>query len=941
MKKKRIWIIAAAVAVMVAAVIIAACFMGKSEATLKQESTGTVAEPVVKAADNEFMMRIEEGADIDFSDSDEAEAKEERANVVSSLENGFCKSVIIKAKAFSKKYDAEKDGTKPDKEKNAAFYSFVRALKEKKLTVYAEVDASFSVAYIASLAESKNIDGIVLTGVGKAKAASVNKKLMSLNKKLKGKSDGRLILSLPLSYKELSSLKLDASHLDLLLLSQGAADNKADFEKSVEKMIETAEKSQAPKAVSFDLSPFTKDKLAPSLLLSSLIETEKNAKVKAVVFNSYRDAEENRQCCFSAVEQYVKDGIVMATAFQKLGIDGYNGEVSETDNYTLSLKINGSSLYPAYLDGESFLFDADGTAIIELSLKTGLNKFVISQNGEKITYKIKARFSGNLIKSVEPMPNITAYMSQKIKLTVYAASGSEVTVKVGAKTVKAKDNGYESGGYRRYTATIRMPDSRMELESIGQLHVTAVLDSKTETADGPTVVYSVPETTTSPAATLPASNDGKEASTSFSNGDVSVSAVTQVPTVGTTYETVEIPSIPYTGNQMCVVMNEYADTWPAGTNSDAFVPFYTTLAKGTMDYVVGQSEAYDSEEEKTRYFYELACGRRVLRENVMLLEKYDMGANSLSVVSCSSDGGELTVRLSTKWKVPYSFGFAPQSYHAGYNKLYNVESFTAEYIQFTFYHTTSASGKIDVSASDVVSSASWGTDSSSGCVTLTMPLRQKGKYYGYSLSYDANDNLVLTIHNKPQTLKGAVILLDPGHGGKDSGAVGYSGAVREADLNFNTAVAVMNELRKRGATVYLTRSGDSTLSLEERKAIARSVKPDVYISIHGNGSLNASNYGTSAYYFRPMSKPLAKSIYDELVSVWKELYASSPEKQTKLSRGCDFHPFSVTRLEECPSVLIEVGYVTNNDDCAVMADTASREKIAAAISDGIEKFICS
>ena len=246
-----------------------------------------------------------------------------------------------------------------------------------------------------------------------------------------------------------------------------------------------------------------------------------------------------------------------------------------------------------------------------------------------------------------------------------------------------------------------------------------------------------------------------------------------------------------------------------------------------------------------------------------------------------------------------------------------------------------------MSASDVVSSASWGTDSSSGCVTLTMPLRQKGKYYGYSLSYDANDNLVLTIHNKPQTLKGAVILLDPGHGGKDSGAVGYSGAVREADLNFNTAVAVMNELRKRGATVYLTRSGDSTLSLEERKAIARSVKPDVYISIHGNGSLNASNYGTSAYYFRPMSKPLAKSIYDELVSVWKELYASSPEKQTKLSRGCDFHPFSVTRLEECPSVLIEVGYVTNNDDCAVMADTASREKIAAAISDGIEKFICS
>ena len=151
----------------------------------------------------------------------------------------------------------------------------------------------------------------------------------------------------------------------------------------------------------------------------------------------------------------------------------------------------------------------------------------------------------------------------------------------------------------------------------------------------------------------------------------------------------------------------------------------------------------------------------------------------------------------------------------------------------------------------------------------------------------------------------------------------------------------MNELQKKGATVYLTRYEDKTLSLEERKYIARSLKPDVFVSIHANGSVNASNYGTSTYYFRPMSKPLAKSIYDELVTAWQGLYASSPEKLGKISRGCDFHPFSVTRLEECPSVLIEVGYVTNNDDCAMMADQTGREKLAVAIANGIEKFINS
>lgn len=949
--KKRIWIGSAAAVVIVIAVIIAVLSAGRSKATLSQESTGTVTEAIVKAPEREYMMRLVEGKDVAFSGSKEAEAGEELDNVVSALARSFCGSVIVKAKAFTKAYDEQTDGKKPDKEKNAAFFSFVKKLKEKKLTVYVEIDFSFPVSYADSLAKNKNIDGLVITGTKKVSAAKINKKMLSLFKMMNREKDKRLILSMPVSYKNYASLKLDSSHMDLLIFTQGEEKNKTDFEKSVSLAVRTAENAGVDSAFSFNMTSFTEKATPPSVLLTSLRQTEKCDKIKAVVFNSFSDTEVNRQCCFSAVETYVKDGIRLSSAFQKLGIDGYDGGVPETDTYNLTLKVNGSSLYPAYLDGESFMFDADGTASIGLSLKTGLNKFVIRQNGEKVTYQIKARFSGNLIKSVEPNPNITAYMNQKIKLTVYAASGSEVTVKVGAKTVKAKAGEYESGGYRRYTATIKMPESRMEIESIGQIHVTAVLDSKTETADGPNVVYSVPETTTAPSVILPASNANQEAPTSaFTTDNVSVSALTQASTERSTEistvvtqpsTTIPAPSIAYNGNQMCVVTANYADTWPAGTNSDAFVPYYTTLAKGTMDYVVGQSEAYDSEEEKMRYFYELACGRRVLRDSVMLLEKYDMGDNGLSVTSSTSENGELKITMSSKWKVPYSFSFAPQSYHSGYNKLYNVESFTAEYIQFTFYHTTSASGKINVSAGDAVSSASWGTDSSSGAVTLTMPLREKGKYYGYSLEYDAGDNLVLTIHNKPKTLSGAVILLDPGHGGVDSGAVGYGGAVEEADINFNNAVAVMTELQKRGATVYLTRSGDSKLSLEERKDIARSLKPDVFISLHGNSSLNASNYGTSAYYFRPMSKPLAKCIYDELVTVWKELYASSPEKQSGISKGCDFHPFSVTRIEECPSVLVEVAFVSNYEDCATMADAAAREKIAAAISDGIEKYFNS
>lgn len=939
MTRKRMVVFVSAAVLIIAAVITLFC-VGKRETVLTQGGTEVSAEAAVKAKENEFIMRIVEGKDIDFSDAEQAEGKEAVSNTVSRLESGFCKTVCIRADAFTKSYDAEKDGKTPDTEKNAAFFSFVKRLAQKKLNVFVELDFSFPASYAKALASEKSISGIVITDIKKTEAKKVNSVLSSFYKAVSTQADKRLILSLSPSYPYFSALRLDEKHLDGYWLSLSVKDNKTDLEQAVADLASLAASGGGQAGVMLSLSPFSQKTVNPGRLLELLFAIEESGTFKAVCFTSYRDAKENADSFFSAVEQYVSKGVVRSLALRPLSVDGYDGEVMETDKYHLTLTVRGSDLYPATLDGEEFFFDSDGKAEIELSLKTGLNRFVFRQNGQKLIYQVRVAFSGELIQSVEPMPNLTAYTGKKSVVTVCAASGSEVTVRAGTKKVKAKALDGESDGYCRYKAEIKMPDSRMELESIGKIYVTAVLGEETATAEGPNVVYSVPETTASTGVTLPAENAGKEP-TAFSGGDVSVSGLTQSLPETTAVSVPPSSLLTYTGNQMCVVTANYADTWPSGTNSDAFVPYYTTLAAGTMDYIVGQSEAYDSEEEKTRYFYELSCGRRVQRDDVMLLEKYDMGPNSLTVSSVTANGGELTIRLSTKWKVPYSFSFAPQSYRSGYNKLYNVDSFTAETIQFTFYHTASASGSIDTSQSTVVSSASWGVDSSSGAVTLTMPLRSKGKYYGYSLTYDSGDNMVLTIRSRPQSLQGTVILLDPGHGGKDPGTLGYAGAVEEADLNFNTAVAVMNALQKKGATVYLTRYEDKTLSLEERKSIARSIRPTVFISIHGNGSVNASNYGTSAYYFRPMSQPLAECIYGELVTAWQGLYASSPEKLSKIPRGCDFHPFSVTRPEECPSVLLEVGYVTNDSDCAFLADVTSREKLAAAIANGIEKYILS
>lgn len=222
-------------------------------------------------------------------------------------------------------------------------------------------------------------------------------------------------------------------------------------------------------------------------------------------------------------------------------------------------------------------------------------------------------------------------------------------------------------------------------------------------------------------------------------------------------------------------------------------------------------------------------------------------------------------------------------------------------------------------------------------MTLTMPLRATGKYYGCSVEYDQSGNLVITVHNKPQTLKDSVIVLDPGHGGDDPGALGLGGGVYESNVNYALAYYTKLALEKRGATVYLTRGGNTSLSLEDRKAIVRAVKPDFFLSIHCNASTNKSKIGTAVYYYKPFSFALAQNVYSNLLSVFKNnLYAGQGSVYGSLAGGTLYYPFSVTRLEDCPSVLIETGFVTNDNECMKLIDANNQQLLAEAIAKGVE-----
>lgn len=541
----------------------------------------------------------------------------------------------------------------------------------------------------------------------------------------------------------------------------------------------------------------------------------------------------------------------------------------------------------------------------------------------------------DIVRYILPENEIVSQPGETVTLTVVAKCEAEITVKMGTKKYTAEKED-EAEGYTAFRALIKMPQSAVEIDSLGSVSVIATYEDKTVQIQGPKIVSGAQITTQAAATTAP--ND-KTTQKDFGNyiPEVTHDIYSTVHNITTT--TVYTPSTthqytPYTGNQMCVITDAYADTRDMST--DNLVPYYAPLVAGTMDYVTGESSGYNIDEQETDYYYHLQSGKKVKRESVKLIPKTDMGNNSISVLSSSVSGGELKITLSTKWKVPYDLNYSPQNYYNAYKKNYNVTSFTASCVELSFHYTDSATGTVDTSGSDVVSSAYWKVDTANKTAKLIMNLTKQGGYYGSSLEYDSAGNMVITINRKPPNVSTAVVMLDPGHGGKDPGAVGLDGQIRECDVNYAVAYAAMEELQKKGVTVYFTRSGDQRLSLEERKAVMRSVKPDLFVSVHSNGSEFPDRKGTSTYYFKPFSFSLANNIYNELLSVHRNhFYYGRQELYNELADNVQYYPFSVTRVEDCPSVLIEVGYMTNDEECYKLIDPSNQKLLGKAVADGI------
>jgi len=212
------------------------------------------------------------------------------------------------------------------------------------------------------------------------------------------------------------------------------------------------------------------------------------------------------------------------------------------------------------------------------------------------------------------------------------------------------------------------------------------------------------------------------------------------------------------------------------------------------------------------------------------------------------------------------------------------------------------------------------------------------------------------------------VVIDPGHGGRDPGAIGVGG-LREKHVTLSVARGLGARLEEKGFQVIYTRESDRSMTLEERTAIAESVEGDLFISVHANAAPRRSVKGVETYYLdenherhalnlaarengiprgqvNVLQRTLAKLHMEEVVPysrrlaemVQRQMVTGPPHGTRPQNLGVKKGPFYVLFLSNMPAILVEVGFLTNREEAQRLRDTGYLELLAEQIAEGVSRY---
>jgi N-acetylmuramoyl-L-alanine amidase len=249
----------------------------------------------------------------------------------------------------------------------------------------------------------------------------------------------------------------------------------------------------------------------------------------------------------------------------------------------------------------------------------------------------------------------------------------------------------------------------------------------------------------------------------------------------------------------------------------------------------------------------------------------------------------------------------------------------------TLYNTTAQTDTIRLDEDPTIERLDWQQVSPTQ-IDYTFQLKNR-QQWGYQLRYQGT-SLVLTLRHPPNTLdsqlKGIKILLDPGHGGAESGAKGPTG-YPEKNMNLVTSQLLAKELEELGATVYLTRKTDIDLSLDDRGKAIDKIQPDLAISLHYNalpdGGDAMHTQGIATFWYHPQAHDFALFIHKYLI-----------ENLDRPDAGTFWNNLALTRPHAAPSVLLELGYAINPEEFEWIINIEEQKKLAKSIAEGINEW---
>mgnify|MGYP002516983472 FL=1 len=582
---------------------------------------------------------------------------------------------------------------------------------------------------------------------------------------------------------------------------------------------------------------------------------------------------------------------------------------------------------PLTVNGAAVERGEDGIFAYSVKLNVGKNVFNFEHKGETHTYTVNYRYV--IIKEYTPSGAQTYPSGSTIVVNVNARRGSTVTAAFNGETITLtpeKDTDENKTDFTGYNGVIRLPSDNAQDLNLGKITYKAVHNGKTESFSSGKIICKKSDVIVDydPNATP---NGGR-----YMN-------------VGSGYiaEIVEYNAETFDGNVSDASLKDGSVDWSRPTNN--------YLPKGTLDYCSTSLISYKETNYVTlRAGYRIYLERKdkphtelkpVVRRYVGSLPDH----NEIKVADFSEDGSHTRLTLDALWKAPFYLDILPQSYTNPAKQDYRITQATYNYIDITFCYATSFEGEIAVPESNPLFKSAeviqnyTADGSATRDFTLRLHLKKQGAFYGWDSYYNENNQLVFEFLNPKAVtadasneygvnLNGAKILIDVGHGGKDSGAPGLG--LYESHANLTLAFKIKAELEKMGAVVHMTRTGDTTSSTDDKLQMIRRIKPDYCIAVHHNSSNSSSPHGFGSYYSTPYSKKAAEYVLvkTRVTGIYSnEIF--------------DWHYYFMARSSVCPVVLTENGFISNPTDFESIKDDRKNTLKAKAIARGIADYFNS